>query len=257
MRARIDLNIPNRPLLTDRETRRLIQLAHKGDVIARETLINANLKLVCNVIRRFEGRGYDADDLFQIGCIGLIKAIDKFDLRFKVKFSTYAVPMIIGEIRRFLRDDTPVRVSRSLKELAWKIQNIRERLAAELSREPTVGEIAEALKVPRDELVAALDAAQPRASLYDILHQEEGDPIYIMDQVHHRGDGEDTWAERIDLDRLLDGLPQRMRQIITWRFFEDLTQAEVARRLGLSQVQVSRLEREALHKLRTLCRAQK
>lgn len=256
MRTRIDLNIPNRPLLTDREIRRLILKAHKGDVIARETLINANLRLVCNVIRRFEGRGCDHDDLFQIGCIGLIKAIDKFDLRFKVKFSTYAVPMIIGEIRRFLRDDTLIRVSRSLKELAWRAQSTRERLASELSRDPTVGEIASTLKVPRDELVAALEAAQAPASLYDILHQEDGDPIHIMDQVQRRDEGEDKWVTNLDLSQLLAGLSDRDRCIVTWRFFEDMTQAEVAKRLGLSQVQVSRLEREAMRKLRAFHRKQ-
>lgn len=252
MRARIDINIPNLPLLKDKETRRLIRAAQQGDVVARETLINANLKLVCNVIRRFEGRGYDIDDLFQIGCIGLIKAIDKFDLTFKVKFSTYAVPMIIGEIRRFLRDDTPIRVSRSLKELAWRLQTTRERLQAELDREPTIGEISEALGVPREELVAALEAAQTPASLYDVLHQEEGDAIYIMDQLRNKEQTEASWIESLALRELLDTLPERDQKIIMWRFFDDKTQAEVARTLGLSQVQVSRLERDALKKLRSM-----
>ncbi|MFZ5899203.1 MAG: RNA polymerase sporulation sigma factor SigF [Bacillota bacterium] len=252
MRARIDLNIPNHPLLKDKETRRLIREAQAGNVLARETLINANLKLVCNVIRRFEGRGYELDDLFQIGCIGLIKAIDKFDLSFKVKFSTYAVPMIIGEIRRFLRDDTPIRISRSLKELAWKVQEVRERLQHSLGREPTVSEIAEELGVPREDLVAAMEAAHTPTSLYEVLHQEEGDAIYVMDQVKERSEGESKWIERIALDELLSHLPERDRRIIQWRFFEDRTQAEVARSLGLSQVQVSRLEREAIKKLKTL-----
>ncbi|RJX22895.1 MAG: RNA polymerase sporulation sigma factor SigF [Desulforudis sp.] len=252
MRARIDINIPNHPLLKDKETRHLIRAAQQGDVKARETLINANLKLVCNVIRRFEGRGYDIDDLFQIGCIGLIKAIDKFDLSFKVKFSTYAVPMIIGEIRRFLRDDTPIRVSRSLKELAWRLQTTRERLQAELDREPTIGEISGALGVPREELVAALEAAQSPASLFDVLHQEEGDAIYIMDQLRNKEQSESTWIESIALRELLENLPERDQKIIMWRFFDDKTQADVARTLGLSQVQVSRLERDALKKLRTM-----
>ncbi len=256
MRTRIDLNIPNHPLLKDRETRRLLRLSQQGDVLARETLINANLKLVCNVIRRFEGRGYDPDDLFQIGCIGLIKAIDKFDLRFKVKFSTYAVPMIIGEIRRFLRDDTPLRVSRSLKELAWKAQSTREQLQARLDREPTIGELAGELGIPREELVGALEAAQSPTSLYEVLHQDEGDPIHVMDQVQNKGENEGAWVERIALQELLDGLPERDRRIVIWRFFEDKTQAEVARNLGLSQVQVSRLEREALKKLKSMVRAE-
>ncbi|MBE0467284.1 MAG: RNA polymerase sporulation sigma factor SigF [Candidatus Desulforudis sp.] len=252
MRTRIDLNIPNHPLLKDRETRRLLRQAQQGDVKARETLVNANLKLVCNVIRRFEGRGYDPEDLFQIGCIGLMKAIDKFDLTFKVKFSTYAVPMIIGEIRRFLRDDTPIRVSRSLKELAWKAQTTRERLQARLDREPTIGELSEELGIPREELVGALEAAHSPTSLYEVVHQDEGDAIYVMDQVQNRDESESTWVERIALMELLEHLPERDRRIVIWRFFEDKTQAEVARNLGLSQVQVSRLEREALKKLKAL-----
>lgn len=254
MWTRIDLNIPNHPLLKDQETRHLLHLAQQGDVVARETLVNANLKLVCNVIRRFEGRGYDFEDLFQIGCIGLMKAIDKFDLQFKVKFSTYAVPMIIGEIRRFLRDDTPIRVSRSLKELAWKAQAIREQLQARLNREPTIGELSEELEIPREELVGALEAAQFPTSLYEVVHQDEGDAICVMDQVRNEEESENTWVERIALLELLNQLPERDRRIVTWRFFEDKTQAEVARELGLSQVQVSRLEREALKKLKNLAR---
>jgi RNA polymerase sporulation-specific sigma factor len=252
MRTRIDLNIPNQPLLKARETRRLLRLAQQGDVVARETLVNANLKLVCNVIRRFEGRGYDPEDLFQIGCIGLMKAIDKFDLRFKVKFSTYAVPMIIGEIRRHLRDDTPIRVSRSLKELAWKAQNAREQLQDRLDREPTIGELSEELGIPREELVSALEAAQSPTSLYEVVHQDEGDAILVLDQVQNKEESESTWVERIALLELLENLPERDRRILTWRFFEDKTQAEVAKNLGLSQVQVSRLEREALKKLKIL-----
>lgn len=255
MRARIEINIPRHPLLKDKETKRLIRAAQEGDVQARETLINSNLRLVCNVIRRFAGRGYEADDLFQIGCIGLIKAIDKFDLTFKVKFSTYAVPMIIGEIRRFLRDDTPIRVSRSLKELAWRIQTTREQLQAELDREPTIGEISETMEVPVEDLVSAMEAGQMPASLYDILHQEEGDAIYIMDQLHNKEKGETAWVETVALQQLLHKLPERDQKIIHWRFFEDKTQAEVARLLDLSQVQVSRLEREALKKLRTMAGA--
>ncbi|MBO8129861.1 MAG: RNA polymerase sporulation sigma factor SigF [Peptococcaceae bacterium] len=256
MRTRVDINIPNHRILKDYETRRLIHQAQQGDITARETLISANLKLVCQVIKRFEGRGYDIDDLFQIGCIGLIKAIDKFDLNFKVKFSTYAVPMIIGEIRRFLRDDTPIRVSRSLKELAWKTHDIKERLQARLGREPTIGEIANELKVPREELVNALDASQTPASLYDVLHQEDGDAIHILDQLKCDGDNEDDWVEKIGLKDMLNSLPERDRRIILWRFFEDKTQAEVAKSLGLSQVQVSRLERDALKKLRSMAQEQ-
>jgi RNA polymerase sporulation-specific sigma factor len=252
MRTRIDLNIPNHPLLKDRETRRLLRRAQQGDVVARETLVNANLKLVLNVIRRFEGRGYEPEDLFQIGCIGLMKAIDKFDLRYKVKFSTYAVPMIIGEIRRFLRDDTPIRVSRSLKELAWKAQNVREQLQAQLDREPTIGELSAEMGIPREELVNALEAAQSPSSLYEVVHQDEGDAILVMDQVQNKAENETAWVERLALRELLESLPERDRRILAWRFFEDKTQAEVAKNLGLSQVQVSRLEREALRKLKML-----
>ncbi|HAG07058.1 MAG TPA: RNA polymerase sigma-G factor [Peptococcaceae bacterium] len=252
MRNKVYLNLPNQPLLKEKEVRQLLRKAQQGDVRARETLINANLRLVCNVIKRFEGRGYDAEDLFQIGCIGLIKAIDKFDLRFKVKFSTYAVPMIIGEIKRFIRDDAPVHVARSLKELARKAQEARTRLQNQTGCEPTVNEIASELGVPAEELVAAMEAAQVPASLFDPLLQPDGDSYCIMDQVKMDAESEDRWAERISLAQLLSALPERDRQIIKWRFFEDKTQSEVASYLGLSQVQVSRLERRALQKLKTL-----
>lgn len=248
----VEMNLPRFPLLSDEEMRELLQRAQAGDKTAREKLVNCNLKLVFNLVRRFQNRGYELEDLFQIGCIGLMKAIDKFDLGYDVKFSTYAVPMIVGEIRRFLRDDSPVKVSRSVKEAAYRIQQARQQLAARLGREPTVGEVALELGLSREEVVTALEAAQAPTSIYETLHQDEGDPIYLLDQLRSDEKGELPWLDHIAVKEMLRSLPERERKIIIWRFFEDQTQAEIARRLGLSQVQVSRLERQALKKLRVL-----
>ncbi|MGB9846680.1 MAG: RNA polymerase sporulation sigma factor SigF [Desulfotomaculales bacterium] len=250
-----EMNLPRFPLLSDEEMRLLLRQAQAGDAQARDRLVNCNLKLVFNLVKRFQNRGYDLEDLFQIGCIGLIKAIDKFDLNYDVKFSTYAVPMIIGEIRRFLRDDNPVKISRSVKEAAYRIQKARERLVKRLGREPTIGEVAGELGVSREEVVGALEAAQSPASIYETLHQDEGDPIYLLDQLRGETSEEAPLLERMMVNDLLASLPEREKQILTWRFFEDLTQMEVARRLGLSQVQVSRLERQALRKLREMLAA--
>ncbi|TEB06706.1 RNA polymerase sigma-F factor [Pelotomaculum schinkii] len=246
------MNLPRFPLLKDKEMKELLQKAKNGDSYARDKLVNCNLKLVFNLVKRFQNRGYELEDLFQIGCIGLMKAIDKFDLGYDVKFSTYAVPMIVGEIRRFLRDDNPVKVSRSVKETAYKIQQTRELLTARLGREPTIGEIAGELSLSREEIVNALEAAQTPASIYETLHQDDGDPIYLLDQLKDSEDGETPWLESLSVSELLDKLPERDRQIITWRFFEDKTQSDIARRLSLSQVQVSRLERQALKKIKDL-----
>lgn len=248
----IEMNLPRFPLLSDVEMRDLLTRAQKGDRFARDRLVNCNLKLVFNLVKRFQNRGYELEDLFQIGCIGLMKAIDKFDLSYDVKFSTYAVPMIVGEIRRFLRDDSPVKVSRSVKELAYKVQQARERLTGKMGREPTVGEVAEDMGLSREEIVNALEAAQTPASIYETLHQDDGDPIYLLDQLHGEGDGETPWLDMIAVKELLDSLPERDRKILIWRFFEDKTQSDIAEKLGLSQVQVSRLERQALRKLRQL-----
>lgn len=245
-----EMNLPRFPLLSDEEMRLLLRQAQAGDARARDRLVNCNLKLVFNLVRRFQNRGYELEDLFQIGCIGLMKAIDKFNLDYDVKFSTYAVPMIVGEIRRFLRDDNPVKVSRSVKEAAYRVQKVRERLTRRLGREPTIGEVAAEMGVPREEIVGALEAAQSPASIYETLHQDEGDPIYLLDQLRGEASEEAPLLERMVVNELLASLPERERQILRWRFFEDLTQVEVARRLGLSQVQVSRLERQALKKLK-------
>ncbi|WP_333871093.1 RNA polymerase sporulation sigma factor SigF [Desulforamulus putei] len=248
----LEMNLPRFPLLSDKEMRDLLKKAQAGDTEARERLVNCNLKLVFNLVQRFNNRGYELEDLFQIGCIGLMKAIDKFDLSYDVKFSTYAVPMIVGEIRRFLRDDSPVKVSRSLKETAYKIQQTRDRLTARLGREPSINEIADELGFGREEVVNALEAAQTPTSIYETLHQDDGDPIYILDQLSGEEDGDSPWLEKLAVKQLLIELPKRDRQILLWRFFEDKTQSEVALRLGLSQVQVSRLERQALRKLKEL-----
>ncbi|MDO7786440.1 RNA polymerase sporulation sigma factor SigF [Desulforamulus aquiferis] len=248
----LEMNLPRFPLLGDQEMRDLIKKAQSGNTEARERLVNCNLKLVFNLVQRFNNRGYELEDLFQIGCIGLMKAIDKFDLSYDVKFSTYAVPMIVGEIRRFLRDDSPVKVSRSLKETAYKIQQTRDRLTARLGRDPSINEIASELGFQREEVVNALEAAQTPTSIYETLHQDDGDPIYILDQLSDGEEGDSPWLEKLAVKQLLIELPERDRQILLWRFFEDKTQSEVAARLGLSQVQVSRLERQALRKLKEL-----
>lgn len=248
----VDMNLPRFPLLKDKELRELLIRTKAGDSFARDKLVNCNLKLVFNIVRRFQNRGHELEDLFQIGCIGLMKAIDKFDLSYDVKFSTYAVPMIVGEIRRFLRDDSPVKVSRSVKETAYKIQQVREMLTARLGREPSVGEVASELGLSREEVINAMEATQSPTSIYETLHQEDGDPIYLLDQLKGDEDGDMPWLESLSVKELLNSLPERDRNIITWRFFEDKTQSEIAGRLGLSQVQVSRLERQALKKLKDL-----
>jgi len=248
----VEMNLPRFPLLKDQEMRDLLKKAKAGDSYARDKLVNCNLKLVFNLVKRFQNRGYELEDLFQIGCIGLMKAIDKFDLSYDVKFSTYAVPMIVGEIRRFLRDDNPVKVSRSVKETAYKIQQVRELLTARLGREPSVGEVATELGLSREEVVNALEAAQTPTSIYETLHQDDGDPIYLLDQLKGEEDGDTPWLERISIKELLSNLPERDRLIIAWRFFDDKTQSDIAEKLGLSQVQVSRLERQALKKLKDL-----
>ncbi|MBP7331159.1 MAG: RNA polymerase sigma-F factor [Firmicutes bacterium ADurb.Bin373] len=248
----VDMNLPRFPLLKDKEIRELLIRSKDGDSFARDKLVNCNLKLVFNIVRRFQNRGYELEDLFQIGCIGLMKAIDKFDLSYEVKFSTYAVPMIVGEIRRFLRDDSPVKVSRSVKETAYKIQQIRELLTARLGREPSISEVASELGLSREEVVNAMEATQSPTSIYETLHQEDGDPIYLLDQLKGDENGDVPWLESLSIKELLDNLPERDRNIISWRFFEDKTQSEIAGKLGLSQVQVSRLERQALKKLKDL-----
>jgi RNA polymerase sporulation-specific sigma factor len=246
------MNLPRFPLLSDEEMMSLLHRAKEGDIDARERLINCNLKLIFNLVQRFAHRGYELEDLFQIGTIGLIKAIDKFDFTYGVKFSTYAVPMIIGEIRRFLRDDHPVKVPRSYKELVYKVNRARESLSAELGRDPTIGEIAENIGVDREEIVSALEAVQSPTSIHDTLYQDDSDPIYVLDQLPLEKDLEPGWFEKIALKEVMDKLPEREKRVLLMRFFEDKTQSEIAGQLNLSQVQISRIERAALHRIRQL-----
>lgn len=246
-----EMNLPRFPLLGDDEMMDLLAKAQGGDTSAREKLINCNLRLVFNLVQRFANRGYELEDLFQIGTIGLIKAIDKFNLSYNVKFSTYAVPMIIGEIRRFLRDDNPVKVSRSLKENAYKINKARETLSKELNREPTLHEIGEYLDLTIDEMISSLEAVQTPTSIHETLYHDDGDPIYVIDQLsNEKEDG--NWLDRIALKEILNKLTEKERDIIIMRFFQDKTQTEVAGMVGLSQVQVSRIERQALKRFKNL-----
>ncbi len=246
-----EMNLPRFPLLKDEEMTDLLLKAKEGNGEAREKLTNCNLRLVFNLVQRFANRGYELEDLFQIGTIGLIKAIDKFDMSYNVKFSTYAVPMIIGEIRRFLRDDNPVKVSRSLKENAYRINKGRECLTRELGREPTLQEIAAEVAIPMEEIIASLEAVQMPTSIHETLYQDDGDSIYIIDQLSSEKE-DNAWFEKIAIKEALSKLSEKEREILVMRFFYDKTQMEVANIVGLSQVQVSRIERQALKKFKIL-----
>lgn len=237
-------------VLTNTQMRQLFTRLQSGELSARDQLINGNLRLVLSVIQRFNNRGEYVDDLFQVGCIGLMKAIDNFDLGQNVKFSTYAVPMIIGEIRRYLRDNNPIRVSRSLRDIAYKALQVRDSLANRFSREPTITEIADELKMPREEVVFALDAIQEPVSLFEPLYHDGGDPIFVMDQVSDEKDGDANWLEGIAIREALRKLSDREKHILTLRFYEGKTQMEVADEIGISQAQVSRLEKAALSHMR-------
>ena len=238
------------PVLTNERMRELFPLVHGGDRAAREEFIRGNLRLVLSVVQRFSNRGENADDLFQVGCIGLIKALDNFDVTQNVRFSTYAVPMIIGEIRRYLRDNNPIRVSRSLRDTAYKALQARDRLVAEMNREPSVGEIAKALDVPEEDVVLALEAIQDPVSLFEPIYHDDGDAIYVMDQVRDERSSDDLWLDGIAIEGGLDKLGERERRIIELRFFHGRTQMEVASEIGISQAQVSRLEKSALKHMR-------
>lgn len=244
------VNTSNLPVLRNEEMKRLFARMKEGERESREELIRGNLRLVLSVIQRFSNRGEFVDDLFQVGCIGLIKAIDNFDLGQNVRFSTYAVPMIIGEIRRYLRDNNPVRVSRSLRDIAYKALQVRERLVAEKSREPTIQEIAEQLALPQEEVVFALDAIQEPVSLFEPIYNDGGDPILVMDQISDEKTTDEIWLEEICIKEALKKLGDREKHILTLRFFEGKTQMEVADEIGISQAQVSRLEKAALKHMR-------
>lgn len=244
------VNTSELPVLTAAEMKQLFQELKAGDPSARAKLINGNLRLVLSVIQRFTNRGEYVDDLFQVGCIGLIKAIDNFDLNQNVKFSTYAVPMIIGEIRRYLRDNNPIRVSRSLRDVAYKALQVRDNLANRYSREPSVNEIAKELDMPREEIVFALDSIQEPISLFEPIYHDGGDPIFVMDQISDEKNGDANWLEGIAIRDAIRKLNEREKLILALRFFEGKTQMEVAEEIGISQAQVSRLEKAALNHMR-------
>ncbi|MFK2824917.1 RNA polymerase sporulation sigma factor SigG [Bacillus sp. B190/17] len=237
------------PVLKNEEMRDLFCRLQGGELSAREKLVNGNLRLVLSVIQRFNNRGEYVDDLFQVGCIGLMKSIDNFDLSHNVRFSTYAVPMIIGEIRRYLRDNNPIRVSRSLRDIAYKALQVRERLIAETSKEPTAEEISKELDVPKEEIVFALDAIQDPVSLFEPIYNDGGDPIFVMDQLSDDSHKDTNWIEEIALKEGLKRLNDREKMIIRKRFFQGKTQMEVAEEIGISQAQVSRLEKAAIKQM--------
>lgn len=243
------VNTSNLKVLKEAEKTELLKRVRAGDMDARDELINGNLRLVLSVIQRFMGRGERADDLFQVGCIGLIKAIDNFDISQNVRFSTYAVPMIMGELRRYLRDNAPVRVSRSVRDLAYRAMQSRERLTAEKGCEPKVEDIAKDLGVPRREVVVALEAISDPISLYEPVFSESGDTIYVLDQLGDHND-DMNWLNEISLKEAIAGLGKREKRILDLRFFRGKTQVEVAKEIGISQAQVSRLEKGALNKIK-------
>ncbi|OQB13875.1 MAG: RNA polymerase sigma-F factor [Firmicutes bacterium ADurb.Bin193] len=244
------VNTAKLPVLSNAEKDELFERIKKGDAKAREDYIKGNLRLVLSVIQRFNNRGEYVDDLFQIGCIGLIKAIDNFDTSQNVKFSTYAVPMIIGEIRRYLRDNNSIRVSRSLRDTAYKALAVKERLTTQNSKEPTINEIAKELDIPKEDVVIALDAIQDPISLYEPVYHDGGDALYVMDQLKDEKSHDDGWLEEISLKEAMKRLGEREKYILTLRFFEGKTQMEVADEIGISQAQVSRLEKSALLHMR-------
>ena len=240
------VNTSKLPVLTNKEKEELFIKIKAGDKKAREEFINGNLKLVLSVVRKFNNRGENVDDLFQVGCIGLIKAIDNFDLSQNVLFSTYAVPMIIGEIRRHLRDNNSIRVSRSLRDIAYKALQVRDRLLSETNEEPTVSVIAKELDLPREEVTYALDAIQDPVSLFEPIYNDGGDAIFVMDQISDNKNLDDSWLENISLKEAMKKLTDREKMILNMRFFDGRTQMEVADEIGISQAQVSRLEKTAL-----------
>ncbi len=237
------------PVLKESEKTKLLIECKKGDKRAREKLINGNLRLILSVIQRFVGRGENLDDLFQVGCIGLIKAIDNFDDSHNVKFSTYAVPMIIGEIRRYLRDNNSIRVSRSIKDTAYRAMQVKEQLTAKLNREPTVSEIASELQIPISDVVIALESVVDPVSLYEPIYSDGGDTIYVLDQVGDNNDDR-NWLQEISFREAIKNLNDREKKILNLRFMQGKTQMEVSEEIGISQAQVSRLEKFALQKIK-------
>ena len=237
------------PVLSHEEMQALMKRAHDGDMEARRALIQGNLRLVLSIIQRFNNRGESMDDLFQVGCIGLMKGLDNFDMSLNVRLSTYCVPMIIGEIRRYLRDNNAVRVSRSLRDTAYRALRTRDELSAD-GHEPTVADIAGAMALPETEVVLAMEAIQDPVSLFDPVYQNNGDAIYLVDQLRDDNVSEDDWVRDLSISRALDHLQDRERSIIRQRYFQGRTQMEVADEIGISQAQVSRLEKAALQQMK-------
>ena len=244
------INTSKLKVLKNEETMELLRRTKQGDMAAREELIAGNLRLVLSVIQKFSNRGENLDDLFQVGCIGLIKAIDNFNTDLDVRFSTYGVPMIIGEIRRYLRDNSSLRVSRSMRDTAYKVLQVKERLTAERQREPSIDEIAGALNLKREDVVFALDAIVDPVSLYEPVYDHEGDTICVMDQVKDSKNTDESWLEHIALKEAMSRLTERERHILNLRFFEGKTQMEVSAEVGISQAQVSRLEKSAINQIK-------
>ena len=253
MRNKVEIcgvNTSELRVLSNEENLRLLKRLRDGDKSARDELVNGNLRLVLSVVQRFSGRGEMMDDLFQVGCIGLIKSIQNFDLSFDVKLSTYCVPMIIGEIRRYLRDNNSIRVSRSLRDIAYRALRAREELQAKTDEEPTVDEIAKVLELPREEVVMALDAICDPVSLYEPVYSDGVDTICVMDQVSDNENTDENWTEKLALKEAITRLNDREKYILALRFFEGKTQSEVAREIGISQAQVSRLEKGAILRMK-------
>ncbi len=244
------VNTANLRVLNDEEKRQLLFRVKSGDTLARKELIDGNLRLVLSIIQRFASRKENMDDLFQVGCIGLIKAIDNFNIDLDVKFSTYAVPMIIGEVRRYLRDNNSIRVSRSVRDLAYKALQVREELTSESFSEPTIEQIALRLGEKKDAVVSALEAISEPVSLYEPVFNDSGDSLYIMDQIRDTSSDDELWIEDIALKEAMKTLNERERKIIDMRFYAGKTQSEIAEEIGISQAQVSRLEKGALERIR-------
>ena len=244
------VNTAKLKVLKNEETMALLRRTKEGDQAARQELIEGNLRLVLSVIQRFSSRGENADDLFQVGCVGLIKAIDNFDINQPVRFSTYGVPMIIGEIRRYLRDNSAIRVSRSMRDTAYRVLQVRDRYLAEHQKEPTVEQIAQELEIPREEVVFAMDAIVDPVSLYEPVYSDGGDAICVMDQVRDTKNTDEDWTDRIALKEAMKRLDPRERRILSLRFYEGKTQMEVSAEVGISQAQESRLEKGAINTIK-------
>ena len=246
------VNTAKLPVLSNNEKQELLIKIKNGDEEARDKFVNGNLRLVLSVIKRFYGRGENLDDLFQVGCVGLIKSIDNFDLSQNVQFSTYAVPMIIGEIRRYLRDNNPIRVSRSVRDLAYKALSVKETIMKETQKEPTIEEIAKELNIDKEEIAFSLDAIQEPVSLQEPVYGDGSENLYVMDQVKDKKNTDEYWAESITVSEAMKKLNDKEKMIVSKRFFEGRTQMEVADEIGISQAQVSRLEKSAINHIKRM-----